>query len=103
MWVRNYNVWSEHHRRKFRSRISIDVTRAEHQKLRAMAALNGKFVKEYVIERTLGTNGDGVVKSALEELESLLDDRLQQARAGLISPRTVGEIFKDAYRAAKRK
>jgi hypothetical protein len=37
------------------SRISIDVTASEHKKLKAMAALRGKSIKDYVLERTLGT------------------------------------------------
>ena len=36
------------------SRISIDVTTEEHQKLKAVAALKGLSIKEYVLERTLG-------------------------------------------------
>jgi hypothetical protein len=36
------------------SRISIDVTDGEHKKLKAMAALRGKSIKDYVLERTLG-------------------------------------------------
>jgi uncharacterized protein (DUF1778 family) len=31
------------------SRISIDVTPEEHQKLKAMAALKGKSIKDYVL------------------------------------------------------
>ncbi len=79
------------------SRISIDVTSEEHQKLKALAALQGKSIKDYVIERTLGAEGDKGVKSALKELESLLDERIRSSKNGAISRRTVGMIFKDAY------
>ena len=85
------------------SRISIDVSPEEHQKLKAMAALRGKSIKDYVIERTLGANGDGAQQSALKELESLLDERVASAQGGSVSRRTVGEIFKDAYPKPKRK
>ena len=37
-------------------------------------------------------------QKALAELESFLDERLRKARAGKISRRKVGEIFKQAYR-----
>ena len=85
------------------SRISIDVTDEEHQKLKAIAALQGKSIKEYVIERTLGADADRSEKAALEELESLLDKRIRSAQKGSISRRTVGTIFKDAYRESKSK
>jgi hypothetical protein len=85
------------------SRISIEVTPDEHQKLKAMAALQGKSIKDYVIERTLGAAGDTEQQSALEALESLLDARIRSAKNGAVSRRTVGAIFKDAYRESNRK
>ena len=78
------------------SRISIDVTAQEHQMLKAKAALKGKSIKEYVLERTLG-NEERNEESALAELEALLDERRNAAEAGAISTRTVGEIFELAY------
>jgi hypothetical protein len=66
-----------------------------------MAALRGKSIKDYVLERTLGAEGDKSQEAALEELESLLDERVRDAQNGSISRRTVGAIFKDAYRESK--
>ncbi len=76
------------------SRISIDVTTEEHQKLKAVAALKGMSIKEYVLDRTLGTDGED---AALNELESLLDKRIASAKGGKTSKRSVREIF-DAER-----
>jgi hypothetical protein len=78
------------------SRISIDVTDDEHKKLKAMAALRGKSIKEYVLERTLGP-GDAD-HAALKELEELLDSRIRAARAGAVSRRTASEVFAEAGR-----
>ena len=64
------------------SRISIDVTEDEHKKLKAMAALRGQSIKEYVLERTMGT--DEADNDALMELEKLLDRRIQAAQAGAV-------------------
>jgi hypothetical protein len=80
------------------SRISIDVTDDEHKKLKAMAALRGKSIKEYVLERTLPT---GQTDTALQELEKLLDNRIRAAQAGHLSRRTASELFAQAARAAK--
>jgi hypothetical protein len=85
------------------SRISIDVTTEEHKKLKAMAALQGKSIKDYVIERTLGLDEDTSQASALNELEALLDKRIRNAQAGTVSRRTVGEIFRRASREHKGK
>ena len=85
------------------SRISIDVTPDEHQKLKAMAALQGKSIKDYVIERTLGAAGDTEQELALEALESLLDARIRSAKNGAVSGRTIKAIFKEACREPKRK
>ena len=35
-------------------RLSIDITSEEHQKLKAIAALKGQSIKDYVLKRTLG-------------------------------------------------
>ena len=82
------------------SRISIDVTDDEHKKLKAMAALRGKSIKEYVLERTLGTSE--AADAALLELERLLDNRIRAAQAGAVSRRTASEIFAEAVRKKAR-
>ena len=81
------------------SRISIDVTDAEHQRLKAMAALQGKTIKEFVLASTLGRERrDSDEAAALAELEALLDKRLANARAGGVSSRTVGDIVEQVKR-----
>jgi uncharacterized protein (DUF1778 family) len=35
-------------------RLSIDITPEEHRQLKAIAALKGKSIKDYVLKRTLG-------------------------------------------------
>jgi hypothetical protein len=73
------------------SRISIDVTDDEHKKLKAVAALRGKSIKDYVLERTLGA--DVSDDASLRELEKLLDGRIHAAKAGAISRRTAASVF----------
>ena len=74
------------------SRISIDVTPAEHQRLKAMAALQGQTIKEYVLASTLGSSGNDE-RQALAELETLLDARIKRADAEGWSSRSVEEVF----------
>ncbi|MCA9002252.1 MAG: antitoxin [Planctomycetes bacterium] len=72
------------------SRISIDVTPQQHQRLKAMAALQGMSIKEFVLAHTLGLAEEN---RALNELEALLDQRLENARQGQVSSRTVQDIL----------
>ena len=78
-------------------RISIDVTDAEHRKLKALAALQGQSVKHFVLARTIG---DQAQDADLTELEELLDRRIDRAQAEGASKRTVGGIFGHARRTA---
>jgi hypothetical protein len=79
------------------SRISIDVSEGQHKRLKALAALKGVSLKDYLLENALDPRGNDEEK-ALRELESFLDDRLRKARTGKVSKRKVSEIFKQAYR-----
>ena len=79
------------------SRISIDVTDAEHRKLKALAALHGQSVKRFVLARTLG---DQAQDTDLSKLEELLDKRIDRAKAEGTSKRTVGRIFEQARHTA---
>jgi len=79
------------------SRISIDVTDEEHKRLKALAALQGVSLKDYLLRSALP---DKDAQQELSELEAFLDERTSWAAAGKISKRKVGEIFKQAYREA---
>lgn len=76
------------------SRISIDVTPQEHKRLKAMAALQGKTIKEFVLTSTLGAHGED---AALRELEAVLDQRIQVAKREGLSHRSVDDIFRQAH------
>ena len=80
------------------SRISIDVTSDEHKKLKTLAALNGKSIKEYVLERTLGESEE----EALRELEQMLDERIRRTRVGPVSRKSASEIFNEVARRKAR-
>lgn len=77
------------------SRLSIDLTPEQHQKIKAIAALQGKSIKEYVLAQILPKFSDE--EMALHELEMFLDDRVKSAKAGNISKKSVEEIFQEVY------
>ena len=82
------------------SRISIDVSDEEHKQLKALAALRGQSIKDFVLERALGTAESE--NAALKELEELLDRRIRAARAGAVSRRTASEVFAEFGRKKAR-
>lgn len=80
------------------SRISIEVTPEQHQRLKACAALAGKTIKEYVIERVLSPlpETDSLSEEqALEQLESFLQHRWLSAERGQVINKSVRQIFDD--------
>ncbi len=73
-------------------RISIDVSTEDHQKLKALAALQGKSIKDYVLERALGSPEQGEIQ-ALSELVSFLDERIHRAEQKRGSSQSIEEVF----------
>lgn len=76
-------------------RLSIEITSEQHQKLKAVAALQGKTIKDYVLERALPDEDE---QAALQELEVFLQPRIEAARNGRRSSMTVGAIFDEVLR-----
>ena len=77
------------------SRISIDVTPEQHNRLKAIAALSGQSLKNYVLERALPQSSED---AAMAELETLLAPRVESARAGRFIDESVESIFEGATR-----
>lgn len=74
-------------------RLSIEVSPEQHQRLKASAALQGKSIKDYVLDKTLP---DLAEESALYELESFLKPRVEEASSGEFSDKSVDDIFDEA-------
>jgi hypothetical protein len=73
------------------SRLHIDMTDLQHQSLKTMAALHGKTIKQYALDRLLTVDGD--TDQAWLELQSLLHTRIRDGLAGNISSQSIGEIL----------
>jgi hypothetical protein len=81
-------------------RLSIEVTQEQHQRLKAAAALQGKSIKDYVLERTLPDLDE---QAALHELESFLKPRIEAANRGGFSSESVDSIFDQVEQEESRK
>lgn len=88
-------------------RLSIEMTPEQHQRLKAIAALRGQSMKDYVLARVLPDNAsvssaeapeDG---EALRQLEAFLALRIEQAERGETLARSVGEIFAETLGEAR--
>jgi len=85
-------------------RLSIEITPEQHQRLKAVAALAGKSIKDYVLERALPPISDMDSLSeeeALAKLEDFLKPRIEAAKQGKMSSRSVQDIFEDVKREEK--
>lgn len=73
------------------SRLSIDMTDQQHQSLKALAALQGKTIKQYALERLFPD--DPGEDQAWAELKALLEERAQEGLSGKVSARSMREIL----------
>ena len=78
------------------SRLSIEVTPEQHQQLKAIAALHGQTLKDYILERTLPRLlpvESLFEEEALQRLETLMRPRLAEAERGEVVADSVEQIF----------
>jgi hypothetical protein len=73
------------------SRLTIDLTVQQHQSLKALAALQGKTIKQYALERLFPNDPDA--DQAWQELKALLGTRIKEGLAGKVSTKSIGEIL----------
>lgn len=79
------------------SRLSIEVTPEQHQLLKAMAALQGKSIKDFILDKVLPQQAEEQQKNySVKQLETLLQKRLTSARRGEFSEQSVTDIFEQA-------
>lgn len=75
-------------------RLSIEVTPEQHQRLKAIAALSGKTIRDYVLERVL--NADMTENEALKQLEDFLKPRIEAAERGDFSSKDFDGVIAEA-------
>lgn len=72
------------------SRLTIDITDQQHQRLKALAALQGKSIKQYAVERLFPDKTDDDV--AWQALKSFIGQRVEQGLAGAVSTKEFDAI-----------
>jgi Antitoxin ParD len=78
-------------------RLSIDVTDEQHQRLKAVAALRGQSIKDYVLDRVLPEISKTDEDEALSQLEAFLEPRIKAAQDAVVT-KSVKQIFEETHR-----
>jgi len=81
------------------SRLTIEITDQQHQNIKALAAMQGKSIKEYAMQRLLPLTADE--EKAMQELEEFLTPRIEAAERGEVVSASVMAIFKETLATAK--
>lgn len=82
------------------SRLTIDITDQQHQSLKAIAAMQGKTIKQYALERLFP--GDVDADQAWQELKTLLGERINEGLAGKVSTKSIGEMLDEELAEGSR-
>lgn len=78
------------------SRLSIEITDEQHQQIKAFAAIQGKSIKDFILEKLFPTQtGDNDEKKAWQELQTLLTARISAAESGAVSSKTFAQITEE--------
>jgi len=81
-------------------RLTIDITDHQHQSLKALAALQGKTIKQYAIERLFpAQSGDD---HAWQELKTLLGQRIAEGLSDATSSKSIDTIVDEELSPDRR-
>lgn len=81
------------------SRLTVDITDQQHQSLKALAALQGKTIKQYALERLFPDNANS--DQAWQELQTMLRVRIREGMAGKVSTKSISEILDEELTEGK--
>lgn len=73
------------------SRLTIDMTDRQHKSLKALAALEGKTIRQYALERLFP--GDTEADQAWQDLKTMLGDRIEAGLSGKVSEKSIDRIL----------
>jgi hypothetical protein len=83
------------------SRLTIDITDKQHQALKAMAALQGKTIKQFALEKLFSTDEErwsDDEKQAWAELSEMLNARID---AGIPAKRSFDRIVEETLKEVR--
>jgi phosphotransferase system HPr-like phosphotransfer protein len=81
------------------SRLTIEITEQQHQRIKALAALQGKSIKEYAVQRLFADTPDE--EKAIQELKALLASRIAEGHRGEVSEKSITEIGEEELQSGR--
>lgn len=75
------------------SRLVIDISPEQHRQIKAMAALSGHTIKDFVMQKLFTADSED---SAFEELKNLLLARIKETKESEPSMKSITDIGKQA-------
>ena len=76
------------------SRLSIEISSEQHQKIKALSALQGKSIKDFILTKLFSANNEAE-QTAMTQLEELLLSRIKQAKNSPVSSKSIQQITDD--------
>ena len=73
------------------SRLTIDLTEEQHKNLKAVAALQGKTIRQFAVERLFPV--EDVLDEDWERFKEFIGKRVDDGLASEPSKRTISDIF----------
>jgi len=73
------------------SRLTIDITDQQHKNLKALAAMQGKTIKQYALERLFPESLED--EGAWQELQALLSSRIHDGLSGKVSTQSIRSVL----------
>jgi uncharacterized protein (DUF1778 family) len=80
------------------SRLVIDMSGEQHQQIKALAAMQGKSIKNFVLEQIFPAEKTNKEQEAWNELQALLASRISDAENGAVSNKTFDQITDEVTR-----
>jgi Antitoxin ParD len=81
------------------SRLTIDLTDEQHKHLKAVAALEGKSIRQFATERLFPVKDE--LDEDWESFKAFMDARIETALASAPSKRSIRDIAEDGMRRFK--
>lgn len=80
---------------QYMSRLIVELTDEQHRRVKAMATLQGKSIKDYVLEKLFPPETTEAEQKAWQALKTLLNERVTEAEQAHPSTRTVAQITEE--------
>lgn len=80
------------------SRLVIDMSGEQHQQIKALAAMQGKSIKSFVLGQIFPAEKTNKEQKAWNELQALLSSRITDAENGAVSNKTFDQITDEVIR-----